>query len=247
MKQNYDRYRFTGKEWLLFIAASAGICIAINGLFYLSWWAFLPMIPLPVIFYRIRIRQCIRERRRKLNYQFKDALVALGVALQAGYSVENAVKACAGDLEKIYPETADILKEFHYMEAQLKVSVPVEELFLDFARRSQVEDIENFASVFAVAKRTGGDMVGILQKAARMLGDKIDVKREIEATISGKKWEQRIMSTMPIFIILYMRVTSPDFLKVLYGNLFGVVVMTICLGIYVFAWWMGRKIVDIRV
>ena len=36
---------------------------------------------------------------------------------------------------------------------------------------------ENFAAVFYTAKRTGGDMTQVLQKVARMLGDKIEVKK----------------------------------------------------------------------
>ena len=47
----------------------------------------------------------------------------------------------------------------------------MEELFLDFGKRSGVEDIENFAAVFYTAKRTGGDMTQMIQKVAWMLGD----------------------------------------------------------------------------
>lgn len=87
----------------------------------------------------------------------------------------------------------------------------------------------------------------IIQTSARMLGDKIDVKKEIEATLAAKKAEQMIMSMMPAGIILYLQLTSPGFLEVLYGNLFGVCAMTACLGIYLLSWWMGRRIVDIEV
>ena len=97
----------------------------------------------------------------------QDALNALSVAVQAGYSVENAVSACAGDLERIYPQDADIVKEFRYMEGQLKVSVPVEALFQSLGERSGIEDMENFAAVFYTAKRTGGDMTRIIQTSAR--------------------------------------------------------------------------------
>lgn len=87
----------------------------------------------------------------------------------------------------------------------------------------------------------------IIQTSARMLGDKIDVKKEIEATLAAKKAEQTIMSMMPAGIILYLQLTSPGFLEVLYGNLFGVCAMTACLGIYGLSCWMGRRIVDIEV
>ena len=87
----------------------------------------------------------------------------------------------------------------------------------------------------------------MIQTSARMLGDKIDVKKEIEATLAAKKAEQMIMSLMPAGIILYLQLTSPGFLEVLYGNAFGVCAMSACLGIYVLSYWMGRRIVDIQV
>lgn len=247
MKQNYDVYHFTKKEVFLYLTQSLFLCGMINYLFYKNVWMFLVMAPVPFLFMKWKKRELIRERRKKLNYQFKDALNALSVAVQAGYSIENAVSACTRDLERLYEKNEDILKEFHYIESQQSVSVPVEELFIDLGERSRVEDIENFASVFYTAKRTGGDLEGIIQKVTRMLGDKIDVKKEIEATLAAKKSEQFIMSMMPAGIILYLQVTSPGFLSVLYGNPFGVCAMTVCMAIYGAAYWMGRKIVDIEV
>ena len=171
----------------------------------------------------------------------------MSVAVQAGYSVENAVSACTRDLQQLYGKKEDIVEEFSYIEAQQKISVPVEELFLDLGKRCKVEDIENFASVLYTAKRSGGDLGNVIQKVARMLGDKIDVKKEIEATLAAKKTEQMIMSLMPVGIILYLQLASPGFLDMLYGNPFGVCIMTVCLAVYCTAYWMGKRIVEIEV
>ena len=205
------------------------------------------MLPVTFLFYKWKKHNCIREQKKQLNYQFKDAFYALNVALQAGHSMETAVLCSIRDLEKLYPKSADILQEFIYMETQMHISVPLESLFLDLADRSKLEDIENFAAVFAAAKRSGGDLPMIVQKTARMLTDKIEVKKEIEATVAAKKMEQVIMSMMPFGIILYMQLTSPGFLQILYGNVFGAVTMSLCLGIYFLAYWMGCRIVDIEV
>lgn len=247
MKQNYNRYRFSVKEFLLYLSQSILLCLLVDYLFYQSVWLLPVLLPVPFLYLKWKNGQKIRDRKRKLNYQFKDALNAMSVTVQAGYSVENAVSACTRDLERLYTREDDILREFHYIESQQRISVPVEELFLDLGKRCQIEDVENFAAVFYTAKRTGGDMQNVIQKVARMLGDKIDVRREIETTLAAKKTEQLIMSLMPAGIILYLQLTSPGFLGVLYGNLFGVCAMTVCLGIYAGAWWMGKKIVDIEV
>jgi tight adherence protein B len=247
MKQDYETYHFTKAEIVKYLAQSLMACALVDYLFYKSIWVLPFLLPVPFLYLRIKKKQLIRERRKRLNYQFKDALTALSVAVQAGYSVENAVSACARDLERLYKKEDDILKEIHYIESQQKISVPIEELFLEFGERCQVEDIENFASVFYTAKRTGGDMSQVIQKVARMLGDKIDVKKEIEATLAAKKSEQMVMSLMPIGIILYLQLTSPGYLDVLYGNPFGICAMTVCLIIYGVAYWLGIKIVDIEV
>ena len=245
--QDYDKYSYSAREILKYGVQGVLLCVAVDYLFYKSFWVLLPMLPFPILFLKWKKKQLIQERKRKLDYQFKDALNALSVAVQAGYSVENAVMACSRDLERLYPQETDIVREFHYMETQLKVSVPVEELFMSFGDRSGIEDIENFAAVFYTAKRTGGDMNRIIQTSSRMLGDKIDVRREIETTLAAKKAEQMIMSLMPAGIILYLKMTSPGFLEVLYGNPFGILAMSLCLAIYGFSYWLGRRIVDIEV
>ena len=247
LKQDYDDYHFSLKEFLKYLGQALALCIMADYLFYKNIWVLFLMLPVPVFYLKWQRKQLIRERRKKLNYQFKDALNALSVSVQAGYSVENAVIACSRDLERLYPQEADIVREFHYMETQLKVSVPVEELFMSFGDRSGIEDIENFAAVFYTAKRTGGDMNRIIQTSSRMLGDKIDVRKEIETTLAAKKAEQMIMSLMPAGIILYLKMTSPGFLEVLYGNPFGILAMSLCLGIYGLSYWLGRRIVDIEV
>ena len=163
------------------------VCASIDYLFYQNWILLLLAVPITAFYLKRKKKQLIRDRKRNLNYQFKDALSALSVAVQAGYSVENAVSACARDLERIYRKDDDIMKELHYIESQQRVSVPVEELFLDFGERCRVEDIENFASVFYTAKRTGGDLDQVIRKVARMLGDKVDVKKK-----SKPLWQPKI-------------------------------------------------------
>lgn len=250
MSQNnsdYEKYQYSVKEKIRYVVECAALCAVLDYLFYKNLWMLSAVIPASVLYLKWKKKQLIRERKRRLNYQFRDALNSMSVAVQAGYSVENAVSACTRDLEQLYEKNADIVKEFRYIENQQKVSVPVEELFLDLGRRCKVEDIENFASVLYTAKRSGGDLGNVIQKVARMLGDKIDVKKEIEATLAAKKSEQMIMSLMPAGIILYLQLASPGFLDMLYGNPFGICAMSVCLGVYGTAYWMGRRIIEIEV
>lgn len=121
-KRNYDRYRFSMKELLKYMGQALALCIMADYLFYKSKWVLLLMLPVPVFYLKWQKNRMIRERRKNLNYQFKDALTSLSVAVQAGYSVESAVKTCVRDLERLYGKGTDIVEEFRYIESQQHIS-----------------------------------------------------------------------------------------------------------------------------
>ena len=247
MKINYDKYYFTAREFLLFFGEGLCICIITNYLCYRTLWAFIIMLPFIFFFLNWQRQSLIKKRRESLNIQFNDALHAMQIALGAGYSMENAITACVNDLKGIYGTHEPIVQEFEYIKKQLRISVPVEVLFMDLGNRSQVEDIQNFASIYAIAKRSGGDVNAILNKTARMIEEKIETSKEISASIAAKRMEQLIMSIVPCGIILYVQLTSPGYMEVLYGNMVGIAVMTACLFLYVMAFYFGKKMMEIEV
>ena len=65
--------------------------------------------------------------------------------------------------------------------------------------------------------------------------------------MAAKKLEFKIMCAIPFAMICYLKLSFPSFMQVLYGNVLGVVIMTICLLVYVIAFEMGKKIVEIEV
>lgn len=247
MKTDYSRYVFSGREKAVLLLQMLGIAVLVNVLFYQSLYSYILLIPFSFLWLPYCHKRKCRARRRKLNYQFKDALVSLGVALRAGYSLENAVQETASDLEQIYGAKADVTKEFSIIANGIRINLSLEAMLADLGQRSQLEDIEYFASVLITARKMGGDMAGILMKSARILEEKIDVKKEVDSMIAGKQMEQKIMSAMPLVMILYMRWTSPGFLDCLYGNWLGAGVMTGCLMVYLAAWYMAERIMEIEV
>ena len=133
------------------------------------------------------------------------------------------------------------------MESQRQVSVPLEELFLELGYMTGLEDIENFSEVFRTACKTGGNLFQIFRRSSRMIGDKLEVEEEIQALLAAKKNEQMIMNLMPSAIILYLKLVSPGFLGRMYGNLPGGGIMTGFLLLYIGAWYLGGRILDITV
>ena len=108
-RKDYRKYQFTVKEAAKYLLEGAVICAAVDYLFYQSLLVLLFMLPLPVLFLKIQKKKCIVRQKRNLNYQFRDALTSMNVAVQAGYSAENAVRATVKDLARLYEKGSDIL------------------------------------------------------------------------------------------------------------------------------------------
>ena len=232
---------------IVYILESILLVAAVDYLFYKRLLMILLLLPAGFLFYRVRIRDFGRMRRKKLERDFREAIGFIAISLRAGYSVENAFLEAERDLAGVIGEDADMTLEMHRINAGIRVSVPAEKVLRDFAVRSGSEEIGNFASVFYTARKLGGNMSEVTMETADKIGERLDVEREIETSVAAKKYEQRIMSVMPGVILLYMQLTSPGFLDVLYTTVFGAVVMTACLLLYAVSLFWGRKIVDIRV
>lgn len=244
---DYREYHFTKRERLLCFLKTLGICIVIA---YLCYRSLLAMILFPLLYVLLLKRerkQKIVQRKEQLSLEFKETMQAVSGALTAGYSIENAFKEAQKEIHQLYGQTSYMEKELEQMNAKLALNQPLEELLMDFSNRSGLEDVESFCQVFVFAKRGGGNFVKIIKATVGQISDKLEIKREISTMIASKKLEQKIMQAVPVFILFYLDLTSPEFLQVLYQNPFGILVMTVCLLLYIAAMFLAEKIVNISV
>ena len=244
---DYAEYSFSKKELAKYLALYALLDACVSYLFFCSRIAFALLAPGVWLFLADQRRSLQAKRARDMTRQFLDGIQMIAASLQAGYSAENALREAVRELGKIYEPDAFIVREFSFMDAQIEMSRNMEELFLDFGRRSAIEDIQSFAEVFLTAKRSGGDLLAIIRNTASCIRQKQETMQEIETCLSGKVMEQNIMSLIPILILAYIRLTSPEFLSAMYGNVTGVAVMGCCFAVYVAAYLWGRRIVRIEV
>lgn len=235
------------REYIAGMARAAGITGLMAWLFYRSPFALFVLLPVWVWQYRKWKEACIRRKAKEFRIQFKDAIQSLSSALSTGYSVENAWKEAEKEIKLLYKEDDRIRREMHIIVSQIRINMPMEQIMEEFPQRVRQEDVKNFAAVFMTARKSGGDMVAIIQNTVSQIADKIEVKREIDTILAAKEYELKVMTAVPYVIIGYMSLSFPEFMKALYDNIIGTGVMTICLGIYIGACCLGEKIIKIEV
>ncbi len=244
---DYRCYSMDMRERLIYTIRGILLVLFLSWFFYRSLWALPFLSPLVFLYLKETGKQLAEERRRELTLQFRDMILSVAAGLQAGYSMENAFFEARRDVERLYGAKSAMAGELVRMEKGVGNNIPLEALLLDLGKRSGEGDIEDFAEVFSIAKRAGGNMNDIIRRSAEVAGNKIEVKREIRTLLSSRKYEQRIMNLIPFLIVAYLQLTSPGFFDVLYHNPAGIAVMTGALAVYLAAYLLARKLVEIEV
>ena len=243
----YDRYSLSPKEFGIGIGKGVAVCGVLAFTFYRSLRIFLWMLPFSLAGPVLERRRRLEKRKKELAAQFKESMMIVASSLSAGFSIENALASSVRELSVLYGKEGMIVREFAFMVQQVGTNRSVEQVLEDFARRSGLEDVKNFAEVFSVAKRSSGNVGGIMRHTAEVIRDKMQVREEILTMTASRQFEQRIMNMIPFFIVFYVESASPGFFDQMYGTNMGRILMSGCLVVYLVSYVLAKKILDIEI
>lgn len=244
----YDYYYMSKQEVILYgLLGALGVAL-IGFIFYRSPIVTVTVAPLGLLFPKYMNKALIARRKKQLMLQFKDMLYSLSSAVSSGSSIENAIEVTLRDMQQQYGEDGvDIVQELQLMVSKLHVNQNIEEIFADFGQRSGIEDIQNFANIFEISKRTGGNLVDIIRQTSNIITEKIDVKLEMDTMLSGKKMEQKVLTIIPIAMVFVLTEATGGFMDVIFTTWEGRVTATIVLAIIAAGFFWSKKITDIEI
>jgi len=231
---------------MFWILAGMAIGALVGYLFYESWiiaaiTAFIgAFVLLP-----IRKKLIVEKRKKKLELQFRDMLESLSTSIGAGSNAPDAFVTAESDMERQYPDDADIVRELKIINAGIHSNMNIETMLQDFADRSELDDIKSFADVFETCYRKGGDIKVVIKNTHQIISDKLDIKQEMQTVVAANKAEQNAMLVMPIVFVLAIRGFGSEMIDL--SSPVGRLSTTIALIMFTVAYIIGKKILDIRV
>lgn len=243
-KEYINKYRETFQDPKV-IAVSIGVTVLIAWLFYRSPYALFiyPLVLVVCLYYFYEVNS--EKRREKVLSEFREMLKIICSELRSGHSLENAVMILDREIANLRGEKAIILPGIKVMKRQLEMQKPVEQVITDFAKYYAYEEIVNFAYTLSYAKRLGGNYIKNISNTADKIEKRLEVKQDIHTQLAEKQFEMKIMGVMPLGILLYIGVTSYEFIEPLYYNLAGIAVMSVSLILYVACLYIAKRIVTI--
>ncbi len=246
MIKDYRSYQMNHKEIFICLLEGLGFDLLISVIFYDSILAMIPGIILIYFYFREKKRKLMRKRMHDLKIQFREFLNILIAVLQTGRSLENAFAESLKDTRQYLGKETVFIKEMKRICAGVGVGEPLEKLLLDFSYRCHMEEMEYFAEVLSIGKRSGGNLIGIMKNTIRMLQERMEAEEEILTVLAEKKLEFYVMSMIPFGIMIYLRIGAGNMVSCLYGNVTGIAVMTVCLLIYGGCYLYGKRLLEIE-
>lgn len=214
--------------------------------FYGRLWTGFLLLPLMYWIGKAGNREAKGRSRRAYLKWYGEFLQSVETALSSGYSLEHAILSAKRELEETYGRENEIVKDLYQIEAKLKLHESIGKCLQEWGDKRQLEEMRLFSCIVSSARRQGGDVNVMIRRTAEAITARLETEDEIYTMLSGKYLEYRVMCIMPLAIIAYVKLGSPDYFQLLYETTAGVIFMTICLAVYLSAVWWGQKCMKIQ-
>lgn len=191
---------------------------------------------------RAFVSMLISNRRRQFASEFCDYLDSISSSLSCGKNTYEAFSAAFEDIKDLYSSDSPIYVESMRVADGLKSGRRIDDLLDEMAVRSGNDDVKIFCDVYSICNNAGGNLKRIVNETKATISEKCEIEAEINTVLAEPKNELRIMSAMPLAITVALKT---------FGNHFtaenSLVINTIALVLFIVAYFIGTKIVDIKV
>ena len=181
-----------------------------------------------------------RQRMKKFERQFPDALDLMARSLRAGH-------AFSGGLQMVAQEFDDpVGTEFQRVVNEVNYGSPVDQALKNLLNRIDVKDLTFFTVSVVVQRETGGNLAAILESIARLVRERFKLQGKIRALSAEGKLSAVILLGLPFLVAFALSIVNPKYLSVLLNDPLGKILVIIALCMMCFGIFMTRKIIDIK-
>jgi tight adherence protein B len=229
-----------GKLVLLSACLGMGMFL-LTGLFYPQFpIAFLAGIGVTFIPYGV-ISYLRQKRLRQFEERFPEALDLLGRAVRAGHAFTTG-------LEMIAKESSEpIAGEFRTTFEEQNFGLPLRDALLNMTERVPSIDVRFFVTALLIQKETGGNLAEILDGLARVIRDRFRIYREVRVRTAQGRLTAGILIALPVFMMIVLMVLNPSYMKVLFQDPKGPLILSVAAIMQLFGSITIWKIIHIEV
>lgn len=206
-------------------------------IFFLSVVAGVMAALLPLAYVAIK-----RARRlAAFEKQLPEVIDLLSRSVRAGHSF-------ASGLEIVSTELSDPAStEFRTTFDEQRFGLPLRDALIGLCERIPLIDIRLLVIALLVQKETGGNLAEILDKLSHVIRERFRIAGEVRVRTAQGRLTAAILISLPIFMLLVLRVIANEYVTTLFVDRIGQVVLIIAGVLQIIGSIVIWKIVQIKV
>jgi len=180
-----------------------------------------------ILLLKSRLQRLINKRKEKTLALFGQFLESLGAMTKAGRSVENSIELVYQDFRENYNGKGVFINKFGDLVSAMHSGLTLKVSMEEFCVGLEIEEVRDFSNGFKIVFGKAANLDHLIHVSQCIIRDKIDTKIEVDALLSGKRYEIKIMKIMPFVLIVMLNCLVPEYMMPNYTTLLGRVVMSI--------------------
>jgi tight adherence protein B len=182
-----------------------------------------------------------RLRIKRFMNHFPDALEMFSRSLRAGHSFTGAIQLVALEMpDPIGPEFRKVFEEQN-------LGIPLRQALVGMTERVDVLDVKFFATAILIQRDTGGNLAEIIDKIAHVIRERFRVQGQLKIFTAQARMSGFILAFLPIGVALLVGLLNPEYLKPLWMERAGRILITIAAAMQILGMIVIRRIVRIKI
>lgn len=155
------------------------------------------------------------RRRGRFLKTFAEAIALIVRGLRAGLPVTETVGVVGREIE------GPVGEEFRRVADEVRLGAPIEGAMGEAARRIGLPEFDFLAICLAVQRETGGNLAESLENLEHILRRRQQMRLKIKAMSSEATASALIIGVLPFAMAVLMSIASPDYMRVLFTEPLG--------------------------
>jgi tight adherence protein B len=190
---------------------------------------------------QVMVKSLTAARMRKFENQLPDALTLIASSLRSGYSFLRAIQVVGQEM----PDP--ISEEFRRAVAESNLGMPTEQALGGMVERVPSYDLDLVVTAVNIQLQVGGNLAQILDTIAATIRDRVRNQREIAALTAEGKLSGWVCAGMPPIMAAIMTALNPDYMKPLFSEAVGLMMIGVALGLQLVGGLVIKKMLSIDV
>jgi tight adherence protein B len=181
------------------------------------------------------------SRMQKFGRQLPDALDLIVRALKAGHAFSSGIRMVADEFDD------PVGTEFAKTMDEINFGVGVPEALINLSKRVDCPDIKFFVVSVIIQRETGGNLAEVLENISYLIRERFKLQGRIRVLAAEGKFSAIVLVALPFVVCLMLLLVNPGFLKPLYTDPAGKVMIAAAIIMMSMGIFVMKKMISIKV